>query len=177
METERLILRKFREDDLDDLFAYAKLETVGPNAGWLPHPDKLHSQRILDNFISNDEVWALYHKVDEKVIGSIGLHHTDILNYENVYELGYVLSTEYAGRGLMTEGVKAVLNHAFNNLNLDKIFCGHFLENSKSEKLINRLPFKYITDTDYQSRDYGLKRSKIYVMKKEDYELYRGGKK
>jgi len=176
LETERLLLRKFKDEDLDDLFEYAKLETVGPNAGWIPHPNKEHTQKILNHFVSGDDVWAMVKKDENKVIGSIGLHHTTLNNFGLVYELGYVMSTPYEGSGFMTEGVAEIINHAFTNIKLDKIYVGHFLENKRSEKLISRFNFKYLSDEEYASRDYGLKKSKIYVMTLEDY-LTLGGKK
>lgn len=176
LETERLLLRKFKDEDLDDLFEYAKLETVGPNAGWTPHPNKEHTQKILNNFVSGDDVWAMVIKVENKVIGSIGLHHSTLNNYGLVYELGYVMSTPYEGFGYMTEGVEAIIDHAFNNLKLDKIYVGHFLENKRSEKVISKFNFKYLSEEEYASRDYGLKKSKIYVMTQEDYQTL-GGKK
>ena len=176
LETERLLLRKFKDEDLDDLFEYAKLETVGPNAGWTPHPNKEHTQKILNHFVSGDDVWAMVIKAENKVIGSIGLHHSTLNNYGLVYELGYVMSTPYEGFGYMTEGVEAIIDHAFINLKLDKIYVGHFLENKRSEKVISKFNFKYLSDEEYASRDYGLKKSKIYVMTQEDYQIL-GGKK
>jgi len=176
LETERLLLRKFKDEDLDDLFDYAKLESVGPNAGWTPHPNKEHTQKILNHFVSGDDVWAMVIKAENKVIGSIGLHHSTLNSYGLVYELGYVMSTPYEGFGYMTEGVKAILDHAFNNLKLEKVYVGHFLENKRSEKLISKFNFKYLSEEEYASRDYGLKKSKIYVMTQEDYQTL-GGKK
>lgn len=70
LETERLILRKFVEDDLDDLFEYAQSPNVGPNAGWAPHKTKEDSANILKMFIEEDEVWAIVEKKSNKVIGS-----------------------------------------------------------------------------------------------------------
>ncbi len=169
IETDRLILRKFVNGDLADLYAYGKLDTVGPKAGWMPHPSLEHSQKILNHFIAGNDVYALYLKSENKVIGSVGLHQTKLGEYGEVYELGYVLSTFYEGKGYMFEAVKAVLDYAFKELNLDRIYVGHFLENDRSKNLINKFNFQYLNDYDYESRDYGIKRSKIYCMTKEDY--------
>ena len=37
LKTPRLILRPWREDDLDDLYTYARVDGVGQMAGWTPH--------------------------------------------------------------------------------------------------------------------------------------------
>jgi putative acetyltransferase len=176
IETERLILRKFTQNDLEDFFEYASLATVGPRAGWIPHPDLNHSQKILTQFILSDEVWAMEIKSISKVIGSVGIHFNNLQSVGEVHEIGYVMSTNYENKGYMTEAVNAVLKHVFLELNLESLYVGHFIGNTKSQKLINRFPFRYLKDEDYESRDYGMKSSKLYVMTKEDY-FNNGGKK
>lgn len=177
LETERLILRPFTLNDLDDFFEYCSLETVGPNAGWAAHHSKEFSKKIIENFIEKDDVLALFHKKDKKVIGSIGLHKKNEDDLGEYYEIGYVLSTPYEGQGLMTETVRKVIEHAFNDLNLDIIYCGHFIENSKSRRVIEKCYFKYIGNRTYKSVDFGDKESKFYSLSKEDYTKYMEGNK
>lgn len=131
LETSRLILRPFTMMDLDDFFAYCKLETVGPNAGWKPHKNKEESRMIIQGFMEKQEVLALLHKQDQKVIGSIGFHHKLDEYGKEFYELGYVLSTPYEGRGLMTKAAKKVIEYAFLVLGIDAIYISHFKENRK----------------------------------------------
>ena len=52
IETERLILRAWREADLADFYEYARVEGVGEMAGWSHHQSVEESRRILDSFIS-----------------------------------------------------------------------------------------------------------------------------
>ncbi len=171
IETSRLILRPFIDSDLEDFFDYARLDTVGPNAGWLPHPNLSHSHEILKRFVEADDVLAMYHKQDSKVFGSIGLHRRELPEYGEIFELGYVMSTRYEKQGFMTEAVKAVLNYAFNEMALDIVFVAHFIENDKSRKLIERVGFNYLKDIEYESRDYGLKISKLYSMQKSNFKF------
>ncbi len=49
IETERLILRKWTQNDAESLFAYAKNPNVGPIAGWPPHKNIEESKNIIDN--------------------------------------------------------------------------------------------------------------------------------
>ena len=51
LETERLILRPFEKEDLDDFYTYASVEGVGEMAGWKHHTSKEETQKILDMFI------------------------------------------------------------------------------------------------------------------------------
>ena len=60
LETDRLILRGWKECDLYDFYEYAKEPGVGPAAGWKPHENIEESQRILNDFIKKQQVWALF---------------------------------------------------------------------------------------------------------------------
>lgn len=75
IQTPRLILRRFTQGDLQDLFSFASVEGVGEQAGWPHHKSLEESQLILDRFITKGEVRAIFHRADSKVIRSIGLHH------------------------------------------------------------------------------------------------------
>lgn len=74
LETPRLVLRGWRESDLEDLFAYCSNPEVGPDAGWQPHADKSVSRGVLRQFMDSGEVWAVVDRRSRRVIGSIGLH-------------------------------------------------------------------------------------------------------
>ena len=71
LKTERLILRPWREDDLEDFYEYARVDGVGQMAGWVPHRDIEESRAILARFIEGKKTFAL--ELDGKVIGSLGV--------------------------------------------------------------------------------------------------------
>ena len=110
IETERLILRPWRESDLEDFYEYAKVDGVGQMAGWMPHKDIEESRQILAMFIDHKKTFALELKENGKVIGSIGLETRDadlgIPEELQGREIGYVLNKDYWGRGLMPEAVQ-----------------------------------------------------------------------
>lgn len=111
-ETERLLLRPWQESDLNDFYEYCKSPEVGPNAGWKPHESIEESQKVLAGFVKSDREFAVVLKENGKAIGSLGLE-TDRTHNENLgkgRELGYVLSHDYWGRGLMPEAVRAPYN-------------------------------------------------------------------
>ena len=103
------------------------------------------------------------------MIGSVGLHKKNDDSLGDYYEIGYVLSTPYEGRGLMTETVRRVLEHAFMDLKLETVYCGHFVENNKSRRVIEKCYFKYLYKKIYQSIDFGDKESMLYSLTKKDY--------
>lgn len=74
LETERLLLRAWNTGDLEDFFAYASEPGVGERAGWKHHQSLEESQRILDAFIAEQEVFAVVLKTENRAIGSLGVH-------------------------------------------------------------------------------------------------------
>ncbi|HEX3021841.1 MAG TPA: GNAT family N-acetyltransferase, partial [Lachnospiraceae bacterium] len=77
LETQRLLLRKWRLGDLDDFYEYASNPNVGPIAGWAPHTDKEYTREILHACIECDNMWAIVLKSTNKVIGSIATRKDD----------------------------------------------------------------------------------------------------
>jgi len=59
LNTDRMILRPWKMNDLEDLYEYAKNPNVVTDAGWEPHKDKEVSLKILQSFIEKGEVWAI----------------------------------------------------------------------------------------------------------------------
>lgn len=143
LETERLILRKFAEDDLEDLFEYAQSPNVGPNAGWPPHKTKEDTIKILKMFIEEDEVWAIVEKKSNKVIGSYGLHNDEKRNNSKAKMIGYVLSDKFWGNGYVPEATERVLEYTFNELDLNIISVYHFPFNERSKRVIEKCGFKF----------------------------------
>ena len=148
IETERLILRPWKESDLDDFYEYAKVEGVGEKAGWNHHESPEESQRILGFFIKNKKTFALELKENGKVIGSLGLEPRDedagLEPWLQGREIGYVLSKDYWGRGLMPEAVRAVIDYCFNVLNFDYLTCGHFDHNDRSRRVVEKCGFRFL---------------------------------
>ena len=68
-ETERLIIRAWKETDLEDFYEYAKVDGVGQMAGWNPHQSVQESKTILEMFIKGKNEFALELKENHKVIG------------------------------------------------------------------------------------------------------------
>ena len=148
IETERLILRPFIQTDLDDFYEYASVEGVGEMAGWKHHQSKEESQQILNRFIENDKTFAIVLKSNNKVIGSLGIEEyemedklTEFSNYLG-REIGYVLSKNYWGKGIMPEAVKAVIDYLFKVLNFDFLTCGYYDFNRQSKRVQEKCGFK-----------------------------------
>lgn len=143
LETKRLILRSFKEEDLEDFYEYAKNPNIGPSAGWKPHADIEESKNILNMFLEADEVWAVVLKENNKLIGSVGLHKDPLRSAPDVKMLGYVLSEEYWGKGIIVEASVAAINHAFSEMGVNMVSVHHYPFNQKSRRVIEKLGFQY----------------------------------
>ena len=165
IETERLILRAFRESDLADFYEYASVNGVGEMAGWKHHKSIGESAEILDMFINEDKTFAICLKESGKVIGSLGIEKYGLeekLTEFDTYrgrEIGYVLSKEYWGRGLMPEAVKAVIDYLFEDLYFDFLLCGYYNFNTQSQKVQEKCGFKpyraLVMDTRMGTKEQG----------------------
>ena len=144
LETERLILRPWTTDDLQDFFEYASIEGLGQMAGWLPHKIIDESRTVLDMFIRGKKVFAIELKETGKVVGSFGIEEPDPDPEAELLgrELGYVLHKSYWGLGLMPEAANRVISWCFEELKLDYLTCGHFDWNMQSRRVIEKSGFR-----------------------------------
>ena len=148
IETERLILRPWCEDDAEDLYTYARDPDVGPPAGWPPHTSVENSREIIRTVFSAPETYAVCLKENGKPIGSIGFHRNDLAEEEDEYELGYWLGKPFWGQGLIPEASREMLRYAFEDLKMNRIWCGYYDGNEKSRRVQEKLGFVYQRKTE-----------------------------
>ena len=142
IETERLLLRDWSIDDVDDLYDYARNPNVGPHGGWKPHESKLESLEIMQTlFINKYDSWAIVYKENGKVIGSIGYEPDPKRPEINCKELGYAMSEDYWGKGIMTEAAKAAIRYGFEEMGLDMVTIYRNPYNKRSGRVIEKCGF------------------------------------
>ena len=142
LETQRLTLRPFGESDLSDFFYYAKDPQVGPNAGWPPHETHAQTKEVILRFMAEDNVWALEEKASRRVIGSLGVHRDGRRDRSDAIRMiGYALGRDWWGKGYMTEAVRRVLKHLFEEKELEMVTVYHFACNRRSQRVIEKCGF------------------------------------
>ena len=155
LKTQRLILRPWKESDLEDFYEYAKVDGVGQMAGWLPHSSMEESKMILDRFIDGKKTFAI--ELAGKVIGSVGVEQYNEANFPELQEkqgraIGYVLSKDYWGRGIMPEAVQAVIQWLFKEAGLDFVLISHYEWNHQSQRVIQKCGGEPIKTTVHETR-------------------------
>lgn len=175
LEGDRIRLRPFKKDDLEDFYLYAKTPGLGESAGWFHHESIEDSKKILDKFIRDKNILAI--EKDGQVIGSIGIHPYDEdffedLNDKRAVEIGFVLSQDFHRQYLMTESLELVLDYLFNDIGLDAVVGGHFRGNFKSKNLHKKFNYKYFSSHLVKTNMGTMEVTHEYILSREDYDQY-----
>ena len=145
-ETERLILRPWKESDAESLYEYASDPAIGPIAGWPVHTSVENSLEIIKNVLAVPETYAICLKEDNKAIGSISLKlngSTDMTDKDDECELGYWIGKPFWGNGYMPEAARELIRHGFEDLGMTTIWCGYYDGNTKSKRVQEKCGFVY----------------------------------
>ena len=166
LETERLILRPWTWEDLEDFYAYSSIEDLGQMAGWTPHKTIDESRTILDSFIRHKKTFAIELKETGRVIGSLGIEEPDPDPEKEMLgrEIGYALHKDHWGQGLMPEAVKAVISWCFDTQHYDFLTCSHFDWNHQSKRVIEKCGFHYFSTTRSETRYDTVENSMNYIL-------------
>ncbi|KQU81775.1 GNAT family acetyltransferase [Ensifer sp. Root31] len=146
LTTERLIMRPWQANDAPSLYQHASDERVGPIAGWPAHASVAHSLEVIQTVFSQAEVYAVALKEDDIAIGMVGLLIGKDSNFdiaESEAEVAYWIGVPFWGQGFIPEAVKELMRHAFEDLNIDALWCGYSAENEKSFKAQAKCGFKH----------------------------------
>ena len=135
LETDRLILRRYCKEDLQDLYEYLSDEEVVMHEPYKPM-NMTEVQENLEWRISTDEMIAVELKKNKKMIGNVYLGNRE---FESL-EIGYVFNKEYWGNGYARESCAALMKMAFAE-GVHRIFAECDPDNLGSWKLLENLGF------------------------------------
>lgn len=135
-ETERLLLRRYREEDLQDLFEYLSDSKVVEFEPYKPMSME-ETKENLEWRIGTEEMTAMELKSTHKMIGNVYLGKREF----ETLELGFVLNRKYWGNGYAAEGCKALIRQAFSN-GIHRIYAECDPINANSWRLLEALGFR-----------------------------------
>ena len=135
-ETERLILRRYKKEDVQDLFEYLSDKEV---VKYEPYKQQTfdETKENLGWRISTDEMVAVELKNSHKMIGNVYMGKRDF----EALEIGYVFNRNYWGYGYAAESCKALIQQAFSN-GVHRIYAECDPNNKSSWKLLEALGFQ-----------------------------------
>ncbi len=156
LRTARLLLRPFRETDVDDALAY---RNDAEFARFLPHIPQPFTRRDAEAFVATNmtEPWDTLPTfavvVDEHVIGTVNL---DVGPSGRTAMLGYAIARAHWGRGVATEAAREVVRWGFDVHALVEIWASTQADNARSRRVMEKLGMTLVRedvrDVRYQLR-------------------------
>jgi RimJ/RimL family protein N-acetyltransferase len=144
IETERLVLRRFRRDDLEALYEQQSREDV---ARYLPRGvrswgevERVLARRIASTKLAGDDdglSLAVERRADRRLIGDLTIWLRSAEHRQ--VEVGYVFHPDSHGRGFATEAVRRLVELAFDGAGAHRVYARADPRNEASTRLLTRL--------------------------------------
>lgn len=147
IETERLILRRIREEDADMIYQnWTSDPLVTKYLTWDIHKNlevtrsyaKYKADRYVNDFCFD---WLIVLKAINEPIGEIEAVKVQVEN--RLVEMGYCLSSKYWNQGYASEALKAFIDYMFNQVGVDKVIACHIDVNPASGRAMQKAGMKY----------------------------------
>lgn len=148
IETIRLILRRFRQEDTYDMYNnWASDEETLKYLPWGPHSDINETWRRILSLTSsyknpNVYYWAIYLKSRNEVIGSISVELSN--DKDESCEIGYCIGKNFWGREIVLEALRAVMHYLFYEVGYTKIIAKHDVLNHASGRVMQKAGMQYV---------------------------------
>lgn len=141
LETTRLMLRRPTLADVKAIAVLANDRRIAENTRRLPHP---YTATDAEDFVlavaqSADETVFLIETHDRTPIGMVGLDCSDA----DAPELGYWLGVGFWKQGFATEAARAVIDHAFETLDCERLVSGARVTNPASRRILEKCGFQW----------------------------------
>lgn len=148
IETERLILRKFKIEDAEPMYKnWASDEEVTKFLTWPPHSSVEVSKTILQDWVNSykqDDIyqWAITLKENgDEPIGSISVVDKD--EEVNMVHIGYCIGKKWWNTGVTSEALRAVINYFIKEIGVNRVESRHDPNNPNSGKVMMKCGMKY----------------------------------
>ncbi|MBN2958231.1 MAG: GNAT family N-acetyltransferase [Streptococcus gordonii] len=148
IETKRLLLRPFLESDAQVMYdSWASRPDNLLHVTWDAHESPEVTQQSIARWVENYQnmdfyKWAICLKENpDSVIGDISV--VDMDEAVNACEVGYILSKDYWGQGLMTEALKAVLNYLLQDAGFNRVTARFVTANPASGRVMAKAGMSY----------------------------------
>ena len=118
-ETERLILRRWRESDAEDVQRYAIYKNGSGFEAWEQWPTELEECRKVAAYFATNG-WAVERKSDSRMIGFVVFNNLNNIE-DRLLDLGHGFTHPIASCGEVAEALAVMIQHAFDTLDIDAV--------------------------------------------------------
>jgi RimJ/RimL family protein N-acetyltransferase len=141
LASARLRLRAPRREDAPAIAALANDRRIAENTARIPHPYTLADAEGFLRYLeeSETEIAFAITLADDALIGICGLRTKP----RKSPEIGYWLGAPYWGHGYATEAARAVIDHAFGDLCLERLEAGARVSNPASRRVLEKCGFQW----------------------------------
>jgi RimJ/RimL family protein N-acetyltransferase len=139
LETERLTLRAPRLADVKAIAHFANDRRVAENTTRIPHPYRADDAEQFLTTVNRQDGEATF----AIVLGSALIGMCGVVVREGKAEIGYWLGVPHWGHGYATEAARAVIDHAFGDLNHDTLDAGARVSNPASRRVLEKCGFQW----------------------------------
>ncbi|WP_211748655.1 GNAT family N-acetyltransferase [Paenibacillus sp. Marseille-Q4541] len=142
IETERLFIRELTLDDIEAVYRHFSYPEVTEFMD-IDVCKNIEEVREIIAFHINDSGcrYGLFNKENNELIGTCGFHCWSTENQESKAEIGFDLSPQYWGKGLMQEALLKVIRIGFDSMRLHYIEAITEIKNVPSQKLLKKIGF------------------------------------
>lgn len=167
LETERLILRNYHLEDIDEVFQYFSNEEVARYEDFDPMTKEEVTEEVTE-WADMDNRLVAVRKDNHKVIGSVGYW----IDEDGDYSIDYDFNPAYGKQGYATEAAEKLLQYLFKEVKIPRIYGDCDIRNTNSWHLLERLGFqrmKQLDNASYKDDKNGNPiRISIYIYQKEN---------
>lgn len=170
---EKIFLRRFQLSDAPVLLKWGKDERYHKLAGFERINNLEEAKYAAQQYVKRTNSFAICLNDKSNVIGLIEMYERGMDERSGLLqtkEIGFLMAKEYEGHGYMKRAIQLVLKEAFIKQKQTEIWAGTFEDNTRSQKLLENLGFKYKYSIDY-SQIYNLfsYKEKYYLLKKAEW--------
>jgi ribosomal-protein-alanine N-acetyltransferase len=139
IETDRLIVRPFRPDDWQDLFAYLSLPEIYEFEPGGP-VDAEQARALADDRSRGSAFWAVELRAERRMVGHLYFQQIEPAELRT-YEVGYIFNPRYQRHGYATEAARALVGHAFAAIGVHRVIAQCNPANIASWRVLEKIGF------------------------------------
>ena len=144
--TERMILRRYRPEDADDLYRYLGTDpAMYEYSGWNPYATPEMARETVLGFIDrydDEQTYSWVMDIDDVIVGTIGAYGYN----DGQIEIGFSVVPGWQGRGLATEALEKVLEYLTENEGIPYVTAWCAAENVGSRRVLEKAGMRLLSE-------------------------------